>query len=141
MIDVNVTLLIQMANVLVLLFLMNLVLYRPIRRIVAERKAFIDERQAKIDRVDAEADEVVREFDAKIMDARKVGREKIREMKGAAHEQEKGFMQEATEAAAAQVQAMRAQVVQEIAGAREELSAQIQAFSMELARKILGRNI
>ncbi len=38
MIEINLSLLIQMANFLVFLLLMNLVLYRPIRRIVANRK-------------------------------------------------------------------------------------------------------
>ena len=32
MIDINITLLIQMANFLVLVFLLNMVLYRPIRK-------------------------------------------------------------------------------------------------------------
>ena len=45
MISINVTFFIQMANVLILLFLMNLFLYRPIRRIVAQRNQFMAEQQ------------------------------------------------------------------------------------------------
>ena len=43
MISINVTFFIQLANVLILVFLMNLFLYRPIRQFVAQRNKFVAE--------------------------------------------------------------------------------------------------
>ncbi len=64
MIDINVTLFIQMANFLVFLILMNFVLYRPIRRIVAERKKLISEKQEGIESLEAQARAALQEYDS-----------------------------------------------------------------------------
>jgi len=141
MINIDVTLLIQMANFLVLLFLMNLILYRPIRRIVAQRNKRIAEQQAVIDGADAEAAAVVQEFNVKIQEARKLGRQKIQEHKAAAYDQEKDLLQQAGEQVAKQLQEMRAKVQSDIAAAREQLRGQVRSFSTSLAQKILGRSL
>ncbi len=141
MIDINITLLIQMLNFLVFLFLMNLILYRPIRRVVAQRRQFMADRQEEIDRADSEALAAVQEFNARIQEARAEGRRKIQELKVAAYEQEKDLLQEASDRAAGQLQEMRAQIRKDVAAAREELSGQVRSFSVELAQKILGRSL
>ena len=73
MIDINVTLLIQMANFLVFLLLMNLVLYRPIRRIVAERKKMMAEKQEGIERLETEALSAVQDYEPRIQESRRTG--------------------------------------------------------------------
>ncbi len=128
MIDINITLLIQMLNFLVFLFLMNLILYRPIRRVVAQRRQFMADRQEEIDRADSEALAAVQEFNARIQEARAEGRRKIQELKVAAYEQEKDLLQEASDRAAGQLQEMRAQIRKDVAAAREELSGQVRSF-------------
>ena len=141
MINVNVTLLIQMCNFLVLLFLMNLVLYRPIRRIVAKRKQFVVEQQQGIERMDAEVKASIEDFNQKIQDARRLGREKIQELKAEAYAQEKELMRNAVEQAGKQLQDVRARIQSDIQGARDQLGGQVRAFSVELAQKILGRSL
>jgi F-type H+-transporting ATPase subunit b len=141
MINVNVTLLIQMCNFLVLLFLMNLVLYRPIRRIVAKRKQFVEEQQLGIERMDAEVKASIEDFNQKIQDARRLGREKIQELKVEAYAQEKELMRTAVEQAGKQLQDVRARIQSDIQGARDQLSGQVRAFSVDLAQKILGRSL
>jgi len=141
MISINVTFFVQMINVLVLLFLMNLFLYRPIRRIVAQRKQFFAEQQQGIDRAEAETAAAVDKFNASILDARKSGREKAQEIKASAYEQEKELLKASAEGAAKQVQVARTAIQGDIGKARDQLRAQINAFSVELAQKILGRNL
>jgi F-type H+-transporting ATPase subunit b len=141
MISINVTFLIQMVNVLILLFLMNLFLYRPIRQIVAQRNQFVVEQQEAIDRADGEASSALKEFNARVQDARKEGRQRIQDIKSAAYEQEKGLLQEASDEAGKQVHVTRMTIQSDIRKAREQLKAQIDAFSVELAQKILGRNL
>lgn len=141
MINVNVTLLIQMCNFLVLLFLMNLVLYGPIRRMVAKRKQFIEEQQQGIERMDAEVKASIEDFNQKIQDARRLGREKIQELKAEAYAQEKELMRNAVEQAGKQLQDVRARIKSDIQGARDQLGGQVRAFSVELAQKILGRSL
>ena len=92
MIDINVTLFIQMANFLVFLFLMNLVLYRPIRRIVAQRKKMVSERQEGIESLEAQAQASLLEYDRRLQDARRTGVQRIQELKAAGYEQEKELL-------------------------------------------------
>ena len=141
MIDINITLLIQMANVLVLVFLMNLVLYRPIRKLVAQRNQFMADKQNVIDRADKESAEALREFEGTIQTARVKGRQKVQEMKELAYQQEKDLLQRSAEESAKQLAGIRQTIKTEIGRARKQLRAQIQAFSLDLAQKILGRSI
>ncbi len=141
MIDVNYSLIIQMVNFLVFLFLMNLVLYRPIRRIVAERKKLMAEKQGVIDTLEAQAVAAVQDYDLKLRESRREGFEKIQELKAAGDAEEKELLQQISEQAAAKLQEMRAQIKKDIDAARKELKSQIRSFSSELATKILGRKI
>jgi F-type H+-transporting ATPase subunit b len=141
MININVTLLIQMVSFLVFVFLMNMVLYRPIRRIVAERQSFISGRQQDIENAEAEKTAAIDEFNSKIQEARKLGRQRILELKAAAYDQEKVMIQKATEDGAAQLQEFRARIQSDVAKAAGELKGQVKAFSTDLAQKILGRTL
>ena len=42
MLDLNITMLFQLANFLITLFVLNLLLIRPIRKIIRDRKALMD---------------------------------------------------------------------------------------------------
>jgi F-type H+-transporting ATPase subunit b len=141
MISINVTFFIQMANVLILVFLMNLFLYRPIRRIVAQRNQFIAEQRQGIDQAESESLAALEKFSLSVQEARKQGRERIQEIKAAAYDEEKGMLQVAADQAGKVVQVTRMTIQTDVRKAREQLSGQIDAFSIELAQKILGRNL
>lgn len=141
MININYTLLIQMVNFLVFLTLMNIVLYRPIRRIVAERKQMVAQQQENIERAELEAQAAQQEFADKIQDARKLGRQRIQELKLGAYEQEKTLLQGATDIAGKHLQDLRSKIQSDMSAARNQLKTQVKAFSVDLAQKILGRKI
>ncbi len=141
MIDINVSLFIQMANFLVFVFLMNLVLYRPIRRIVAERKKLISEKQEGSESLEAQAQASLLEYDRRLQDARRTGGQRIQELKAAGYEQEKELVRQSSEKTAAMVQKLREKIQKDIAVARKDLKQQVKTFSADLAQKILGRKI
>ncbi|MGA2403462.1 MAG: ATP synthase F0 subunit B [Syntrophobacteraceae bacterium] len=141
MIDINVTLFIQMANILVFLILMNFVLYRPIRRIVAERKKMIAEKQEGIESLEAQARVALQEHARRLRESRQLGAQRIQELKASGYEQEKELLRRISEQAAAKVQELRTKIQKDIAIARMELKHQVKTFSAELAQKILGRKI
>jgi len=141
MIDINVTLFIQMANFLIFLILMNFVLYRPIRRIVAERRKMISEKQESVDSLEAQAKAALLDYDQKLQESRSMGFQRILELKAAGHEQEKELLRQISEQAAAKVGELRAKIQKDIGIARMELKHQVKSFSVDLAQKILGRKI
>jgi F-type H+-transporting ATPase subunit b len=141
MIDINITLLIQMANLFVLIWLLNIVLYRPIRNIVAQRNKLMADKKQGIEAADGEVAAVVREFEEKIQEARNMGRQKVQDSKDMAYRGEKDLLQEASEQSVSELTEMRAKIKKDVAAARKRLRAQIQAFSIDLAQKVLGRSI
>jgi F-type H+-transporting ATPase subunit b len=141
MIDINITLFIQMVNFLIFLFLMNLVLYRPIRRVVAERKKFISDRQRGIEDSGEQARAALLSYEQTLQDARRTGAARVQELKAAGYEQEKELLRQISEQTASKVQELRGEVQKDIAAARKDLKQQVKSFSVELAQKILGRKI
>jgi F-type H+-transporting ATPase subunit b len=141
MIDINVTLLIQVVNLFVLIWLLNTVLYRPIRNMVAQRNQVMSNKRQDIAQADGEAASAVREFEEKIHEARAAGRQKVQANKDVAYQQEKSLLQVASEQSAKELAEMRAKIKKDVGAARKRLRAQIQAFSIDLAQKVLGRSI
>ncbi len=141
MIDIGYSLFIQMANFLIFLFVMNFVLYRPIRRIVAERQKMISEKQESVESLEAQAKAALLEYDRTLHESRSMGFQRIQELKAAGYEQEKELLRETSEQAAAKVGELRAKIKKDIGTARKELKQQVKAFSVDLAQKILGRKI
>ena len=141
MIDINYSLFIQMANFLVFLFVMNFVLYRPIRRIVAERKKMIAEKQESVEGLEAKAKAALLEYDRTLHESRSMGFQRIQELKAAGYEQEKELLREVSDQAAAKAGELRKKIKKDIGIARTELKHQVKAFSVDLAQKILGRKI
>lgn len=141
MIEVNITLFIQMANFFVFLILMNFILYRPIRRIVAERRKVVADKQLVIEGFESQARAAVQDYDLRLQESRKAGFQRIQELKAAGYEEEKELLKKITDEAAAMLQQMRSQIQKDIGAARKELKNQVKSFSSELAQKILGRKI
>ncbi|OIP91287.1 MAG: hypothetical protein AUK55_11420 [Syntrophobacteraceae bacterium CG2_30_61_12] len=141
MISVDVTLFIQIGNFLLLVFLMNIVLYRPIRRLVGERNQFVSEQREDIEQADAEANNAVRTFEDSIKAARLRGRQKVQEMKDAAYIAEKDLLERAHQGAGQEVQAVKEKIQQDMGTVRDQLKQQVQAFSKDLAQRVLGRSL
>jgi F-type H+-transporting ATPase subunit b len=141
MINIDVTLFVQMVNFFILLFVMNIILYRPIRRLVAQRNQHVSEQEEQIAKANADALAAGEEFDDQIQAARNLGRQKVQELKDAAYQHEKDLLQRAGEQAANRLQEMRSKVEKDLGTARDQLRSQIQGFAVDLAQKILGRSI
>jgi F-type H+-transporting ATPase subunit b len=141
MININITLLIQMFNFLLLLYLLNLVLFRPIRRIIKERHQVVEDFNTNITSMSSSAQEAMEQFEQKIRQARKEGTVRVQGMKEEGLEVEAKLIKETAQQAQEKVEAIREQVKSEIREARTQLQAQVQAFSVEVSEKILGRSI
>jgi F-type H+-transporting ATPase subunit b len=70
-----------------------------------------------------------------------MAKQKVQENKDVAYQREKSLLQEASELSAKELAEMRAKIKKDVGAARKRLRAQIQAFSIDLAQKVLGRSI
>ncbi|PIU30792.1 MAG: hypothetical protein COT06_11690, partial [Syntrophobacteraceae bacterium CG07_land_8_20_14_0_80_61_8] len=89
----------------------------------------------------AEANNAVRTFEDSIKAARLRGRQKVQEMKDAAHIAEKDLLERAHQGAGQEVQAVKEKIQQDMGTVRDQLKQQVQAFSKDLAQRVLGRSL
>ena len=66
MLDLNITLLFQLANFFIALFVLNLLLIRPVREIIKKRNGIMDGMAAEADAFNAEATEKLNAYEAEL---------------------------------------------------------------------------
>jgi F-type H+-transporting ATPase subunit b len=141
MLEINVTLLFQIANFLILLFRLNIILYRPIRKILGRRKDEMDSLSGLLKEFQGKAEKYGKELHDNVVNARKEAFLKKEEIKGEGVEQERAALQEANSQAEGKIKEARGEIKGSLVSARESLQAEVEGFSKELAEKILGRSI
>jgi F-type H+-transporting ATPase subunit b len=135
------TLFIQMINFLVLLFVLNLILFRPIRKIIKERNQIVDNFNSDIASLTDSAQESAGQFQQKIQEARKEGAARVQSMKDEGEEAEADLIAATAEEVQTKIDEARKKVASDIQEARSHLQTQVQAFSVAVTEKILGRSI
>jgi len=141
MISVDYTLFIQMANFIALIFILNAILYKPIRKILIERKKKIQGYKEGIEGLQRDASESEETFQAKMSEARQQGVQEKEAMKQTGQEEEKRLISEINQKAQAELEAVRAQIAKDAEDARRGLEKETKAFSAAIVEKILGRAV
>lgn len=141
MLNIDGTMFLQIANFLVLLFILNLILFRPIRRVLAKREEEMNSRQKTIDEFQGQAEKNEKGIEDGVVQARKEGYAEKEALKSHCLEEEKEILKEAGAGVEQKLDAAKKEIETKIAVAREVLEGQIASFSDELAQKILGRSI
>ena len=135
----DISLLYQMINFLVLLFMLNLVLYKPIRKVLLERKAKIEGMQNGAEK--AASDLVAGEDAYKngLKQARAEGLKSKEAFVEEASKEEKEIIDQINKKAQANLAEIKKQVADETDQARKSLEGEIEAYANAIGEKILGR--
>jgi F-type H+-transporting ATPase subunit b len=141
MLNIDGTVILQIANFLVLLVVMNIILYKPIRGILAKRDEEMASRQKMIDDYQGRVRDNEEAIESGMVSARKEGYQEKESLKVLGQEEEKGVLQEAGAAVERKLTAAKQEIEVKVAAARETLESEISDFSNELAEKILGRSV
>ena len=135
----DISLVYQMINFLVLLFVLNLVLYKPIRNVLLERKAKIEGMQNGAEK--AQSDLVAGEdaYNNGLKQARSKGLKSKEAFIEEASKEEKEIIDRINKKAQANFADIKKQVAQETEQARKALEAEVDAYAKAIGEKILGR--
>ncbi|MGB8719194.1 MAG: ATP synthase F0 subunit B [Desulfobacterales bacterium] len=141
MVNVDVSVFIQIINFLVLIWVLNLVLYKPIRRILIQRKEKVMalEKGAETSLQEAKAREAA--FDQGIKAARAKGLKEKDSFMQEAGEEEKRIVGEINAKAQSDLAAVREQIARDAAAVRAALQKEVDGFAKAIGQKILGRAI
>jgi F-type H+-transporting ATPase subunit b len=130
-----------MVNFIILIFILNALLYKPILGIIDKRKQKMDESDSEIKRMNQTVEKKMAEYE-----------EKVRLAKVDAMEQKNAIVKEGSDVAKGIIDAVRGEIPammeqfhakmgKEVEEARAILHSQSQKISLDIAEKVLGRSI
>jgi len=131
----------QIANFLVLIWALNLLLYRPIRNILKQRSEKTDGLSSRIDVLTQDVADKTAAVAEGIKAARAQGQKQKEAALAKAAEKEKAILQDITDKAKANLADVKAQIVKDTEAARQTLSAEVDTFAAAVAEKLLGRAV
>lgn len=141
MIDIDWTLYAQLINFLLLVFLLNVVLFRPIRNIIRERQAKLLAQETEINLLGDQGRSLEDEIKEKLVAARRDGAGARENLKQEGAQAEATLLEEVKRQVEVEWATMEKKIKSDMAKARESLQTQAQSFAQLLATKILGREL
>jgi F-type H+-transporting ATPase subunit b len=132
---------IQIINFVFLIWVLNVLLYKPIRKILAQRKEKIDGLELSIETSDKDAEEKDAAFAAGIKEARANGFKEKEALMQEASDEEKKIIAEINSKAQAELAEVREDIKKEAEVARESLKKEVDNFANQIFLKILGRAV
>lgn len=141
MINIDIVLLFQAVNFLLLLFLLNILLYKPIRKVIADRAAEVSASKEKTMSVDREVQEKMAQYEQKLHKVKTDANEERSAMLRAAREEEALLIGAARSEAADELAMIRESIEKEAVEAETYLKAQAVSLSQRIVEKVLGRGV
>ena len=135
----DISLVYQMINFLVLLFVLNMVLYKPIRSVLLERKAKVEGLEQGVDKASADLEAQKETYKNGLKHARSEGLKEKEAFVEAASQEEKEIIDQINKKAQANFAQIKQQVADETEQARKVLEAEVDAYAKAIGEKILGR--
>ena len=132
---------IQAANFIILVFILNIVLYRPIRNILIQRKEKIEGLEQNVENATSDLAEKEATYASGIREARKKGMQEKDALVNAATDEEKKIIDKINAEALAELNAVKEKVAKEVDAARVTLLKEVDSFANEIGVKILGRAV
>jgi F-type H+-transporting ATPase subunit b len=133
------SLIIQIANFLLIIWIMNLILYRPIRNILRQRREKVEGLEFSIETYNENAQEKDDAFAAGIKEARIKGLKEKETLLQTAAEEEKQIIENVNAKAQAELAEIRKKIAKDADAARASLQEKVDEFADDICQKILGR--
>jgi F-type H+-transporting ATPase subunit b len=141
MIDIDWTLYAQIINFLLLVFLLNVVLFRPIRKALKDRQAKLLAQETEINVLTDKGRSLEDEIREELAAARRAGAGARETLKQEGAQAEATLLEEVKRQAELEWATVEKKIKADMAKARKSLQTQTQSFAQLLATKILGREL
>jgi F-type H+-transporting ATPase subunit b len=141
LIEINWSMFLQMANFFLLIFILNIVLYKPLLRILDERDKKISETQQKTKDFHEETDKIITAYNEKIQQAKIEAMALKNNAKKEATEKANMIIEESRKEAEHHLSEVKNQITKEIEAARKELEPELDKMAITIAEQVLGRKV
>jgi len=140
-IELNLAFFVQVVNFGILVLVLNIFLYKPIRKVLADRRQVVNGAREKAAAVDLKVQEKMALYEVRLRDAKAVAAERRAESIKQAQAEETSVLEKARAEATVSLGTIRDRVAKEAADARVLLKQQAELLSVDISEKILGRSL
>lgn len=137
----DMSLIVQIVNFLIIIWLLNIILYRPIRKMLIERKEKITSLEQNIEKLNEDASGKDEAFLSGIKDARARGLNEKEVLLKDGAEEEKKIIEQINQKAQANLNEVREKITKDAENVRTSLNKEIDSFANAISEKILGRAV
>lgn len=141
MINLDLAFVVQIINFGLLVLVLNMLLFKPVRTLLAQRRQEIQSARERAVAVDEQVESKVAQYEARLREAKAEVAARRAELVKEAQAEESGIMDKARQDAAASLSSLRERVAQESATARTLLQSQAEQLSSTICEKLLGRSL
>ena len=141
MIEINLTIVIQVLQFLILMFILNRLLFKPISQVMAERKAKINAWEEKTQNLQDSARVKLETYENQLREERTQAQERQEQLTKELKKKEEENLQTVSAEAAGLVASAQQALGEETERLRLELRQQAVELSQILAEKVLGRKV
>ncbi|NLY42036.1 MAG: ATP synthase F0 subunit B [Desulfovibrionales bacterium] len=139
MIDLDFTFFVQLVNFLLILSVLNLVLYRPIRGIIKKRAEIMDEKLGSINGFTADAEAKLANYAAALSGSRTEAQAVRMALREEGQAAETDVLSVATNEAAQKIAVARQDIDAQKQSALKALRAEVAGYAKDVAHKVLSR--
>jgi len=138
-ISLDWTIFLQFANFVILMAILNILLYRPLRKMLSSRRETIDGSKETVRSLEEQIEEKMTRYEEKLQAAKLQGNQEKAALRQAAATEEAGIIGSARDEATQRLQAVKDQVAAAAVTASQQLKGDAQGLAAEIATKIMGR--
>jgi F-type H+-transporting ATPase subunit b len=140
-IELNLSFVFQVINFLLLLLILNIFLFKPIRKVLADRESELTGAREKAAAVDRDVAEKMASYESRLKEIKGKGFEEREALKKEAVAEEAKLLDAARAEAGTTLATIKQKVAKEAADARVALQEQAKVLSLEICEKVLGRSL
>ena len=141
MISIDQSLIVQIVNFILLTVVLNIILFKPVRNMLQQRKEKVNGLESNIETFVKNTREKDEAYAVGIRQARVKGMSEKEDILQSASEEEKRIIERINEKARRDMEAVRVEIGKEAEEARKVLRKEIDTFADAIRQKILGRAV
>lgn len=141
MISINATLVVQIINFLILIWILNWLLFKPIFRIIEEREKVVEDSKAKTSRLKSDTEIKLKDLELRLGEARASAALQKQEALNQADSEAERIMDRAREQAREHISSIQIQSAGEAERAKADLEEYKEHIIELVCAKVLGRSV
>ncbi|MEW6067372.1 MAG: hypothetical protein AB1610_03650 [Nitrospirota bacterium] len=138
MLEINWSFIVLAINFFILLFILNIILFRPLLKIFKEREDTVKDSLEAVKEMNAKKEENISNLNRERAEARSKSKELFESLKGEGLQKQNEVLSAARAEATAMIEKAMSEIRSEAEKAKKALRADVEKFSDEIVRKLVG---